>query len=96
MEFKKLQQIFGIGPIGASISVLLLVLFAWADVIIVSPVMVIYTRMLKISGIVLIMLGLGFHFWPFSHFVIGGLKNNSLPRVHLRLSATQCTLPGLH
>ena len=66
MEINKLQKIFGVGPMGAVISLLLLALFAWADSMIKLPVMVAYTGLMKSIGVVLIILGLGLHFWSFS------------------------------
>ncbi len=66
MEINKLQKIFGVGPMGAVISLLLLALFAWADSMMKLPVMVAYTGLMKSIGVALIILGLGLHFWSFS------------------------------
>ena len=61
----KLRKIFGIGPAGAVISLFLLAIFAWADSMVKLPIVVDYAGLMKIIGIVLIILGLGLHFWSF-------------------------------
>jgi protein-S-isoprenylcysteine O-methyltransferase Ste14 len=71
MDFKvsgrnKLKKVFGIGPTGATISLLLLAIFVWADSMIGLPIVVDYTGLIKITGIVLIIFGFLLHFWSFS------------------------------
>ena len=71
MDFKvssrnKLKKVFGIGPAGATISLLLLAIFVWADSMIGLPIVVGYTGLIKIIGIILIILGVFLHFWSFS------------------------------
>ena len=71
MDFKvsgqnKLKKIFGIGPTGAAISLLLLTVFAWADSMVGLPIVVDYTGLIKIIGIILVILGLLLHLWSFS------------------------------
>jgi len=65
MGKNKLQKIFGVGPMGASISLLLLALFAWVDRMIGHPVLVFYAPSIKTFGLSLVILGLGLHFWAF-------------------------------
>ena len=66
MEQNKLKKIFGVGPRGAAISLLLLALFAWQDLKIGLPEFVDYTNLMKTVGVVLVILGVGLHFWAFS------------------------------
>jgi protein-S-isoprenylcysteine O-methyltransferase Ste14 len=61
----RLQKLFGIGPVGAAISLLLLALSAWADRMIGRPIFVVHAAPMKGLGIVLVILGLGLHFWSF-------------------------------
>jgi protein-S-isoprenylcysteine O-methyltransferase Ste14 len=65
MGKNRLQKLFGIGPVGAAISLLLLALCAWADRMIGRPVSVVHAAPMKALGIVLVVLGLGLHFWSF-------------------------------
>ena len=66
MVTNKLQKIFGVGPKGAVISLVLLSLFAWVDSRIFLPIMTTNSGLTKAVGIILVILGLGFHFWTFS------------------------------
>lgn len=61
----KLRKIFGIGPTGAIISLLLLAIFVWADSIIKISIAVSYASLIEIIGIALMVFGLGLHFWSF-------------------------------
>lgn len=65
MGKSKLQKLFGIGPVGAAISLLLLALSAWADPKIGRPILMVHDAPMKALGIVLAILGLGLHFWSF-------------------------------
>jgi protein-S-isoprenylcysteine O-methyltransferase Ste14 len=61
----KLKKFFGIGPRGATISILLLIIVMWADSMIKLSIAVDYTGLMKTIGIVLVIFGLGLHFWSF-------------------------------
>ena len=63
---KKIKKIFGIGPMGAIISLFLLAVFVWADSVVKLSIVADYADLMKIIGIVLITFGLGLHFWSFS------------------------------
>jgi len=65
MKEKRLQKLFGVGPVGAAISLLLFALFAWSNRIIDHPVIAVYATPIKYIGVVLIIFGLGLHFWAF-------------------------------
>lgn len=61
-----LRKIFGIGPAGAAISFILLALFWWAASMIGLPVLAGDTNFIKITCIILIIMGFLLHFWSFS------------------------------
>jgi protein-S-isoprenylcysteine O-methyltransferase Ste14 len=61
----KLIKIFGIGIKGAIISFFLLVIAMLADSIFELPILVDYAVLMKTIGIILVILGLGLHFWSF-------------------------------
>ena len=72
MKFKRkvfvqttLKKIFGIGPAGAAISFFLLAIVVWADSMINLSIVKDYAGFMEIIGIVLIISGLGLHFWSF-------------------------------
>jgi len=65
MAPNKLQKIFGVGPRGALISLVLLSLFVWADSRFFLPVSTNNFGLIKTLGIILIILGLGLHCWSF-------------------------------
>ena len=60
-----LQKYFGIGPIGAFISILLLILFAWGNKLLNYPSLPIDPILSKYVGVTCFILGLGLHFWSF-------------------------------
>ncbi|MFP4532022.1 MAG: methyltransferase family protein [Desulfobacterales bacterium] len=64
----KLKKVFGIGPTGAAISLLLLAIFVWADSMMGIPIVEVegYQGLIKVIGIVMIILGVLLHFWSFS------------------------------
>jgi len=66
MAPNKLKKIFGVGPRGATISLVLLALFAWVDSKSYLPVLTNNSGLTKTIGIILVILGLGLHFWAFS------------------------------
>jgi len=66
MAPNKLPTIFGIGPRGALISLVLLSFFAWAESRIYLPVSTNNFGLTKTLGIILVILGLGLHCWSFS------------------------------
>lgn len=71
MEFKvsgqnKLKKLFGVGPTGATISLLLFAIFMWVDSMIGHPIVVNNTGLIKIIGSILIVLGFILHLWSFS------------------------------
>jgi hypothetical protein len=49
-----------------AISLLLLALFAWADLMIGHPAIMVNAAPMKAAGAVLVILGLALHFWAFS------------------------------
>lgn len=61
----RLNKFFGIGPMGASISLLFLSLFAWVNQMIGQQVTTVYDAQIKYFGIALIIFGLGLHIWSF-------------------------------
>jgi len=61
----KLKKIFGIGPTGAIISIFLLIVSFWTDSIVNLSIITDYVSLVKAIGIVLILFGLGLHFWSF-------------------------------
>ena len=63
MEIRKTEKIFGIGPLGALLSSMLLALFWCVDHIIGNPSIMAHPAPLKYTAAVLIAIGLGLHFW---------------------------------
>ena len=61
----KLKKFFGIGPTGATISLFLLVIVVWADSMIKLSIAVDYAGLMKTIAIVIVIFGLGLHFWSF-------------------------------
>jgi protein-S-isoprenylcysteine O-methyltransferase Ste14 len=66
MAINKIQKIFGVGPMGAVISLVLLSLFAWVDSRNSIPILTTNYGLKNAVGITLVILGLGYHFWTFS------------------------------
>jgi hypothetical protein len=58
-----LQKLFGIGPIGAGISLILLVVAIRADRALGHPEILKYRSLMEILGALLICAGLVLHFW---------------------------------
>jgi protein-S-isoprenylcysteine O-methyltransferase Ste14 len=63
MNIGKLQQLFGVGPMGAVISFVLLVVAVWVDHLLGHPTILTNPAPLKIIGAVVVVIGLGLHFW---------------------------------
>jgi len=64
MGKNNLNKIFGVGPKGAAISLLLLAMFAWIDFF-CHPAITVHAGLMKTIGVILIIFGLGLHFWAF-------------------------------
>jgi protein-S-isoprenylcysteine O-methyltransferase Ste14 len=65
MDKSRLKKIFGIGPVGAVFSLLLLAVFSGLDFAVGHPALVMDPVILKSVGGIFILLGLGLHFWAF-------------------------------
>ncbi len=63
MNNNQLQKLFGIGPTGASISFLLLALFAWVAQLVDLPIVVLDAAPIKLLGIAFAIFGFGLHLW---------------------------------
>jgi protein-S-isoprenylcysteine O-methyltransferase Ste14 len=61
----RLKKIFGVGPLGAAVSLLLLALSAKVDRWLGHPVIADDAALLRAIGIALLLLGLGLHGWAF-------------------------------
>ena len=70
MNLNRFQKLFGVGPIGAVVSVVLLAAAAWVDRLLGHPALSMYAAPLKIVGLALVVTGLGLHFWT-----LGTLRN---------------------
>jgi protein-S-isoprenylcysteine O-methyltransferase Ste14 len=62
----RLRKIFGVGPAGAAISLLLLAVFAWMNARLGPLAISTHAAAIKALGGLLVALGLGLHFWAFS------------------------------
>jgi len=63
MNLSRLQKLFGVGPIGADISLLLLAVAAWADRLLGHPTISTNAELMKVAGSTLVVIGLGLHFF---------------------------------
>jgi len=63
MEIRKTEKIFGIGPLGALLSTILLAFFWWIDHALGYTSITAHPAPLKYAAAVLIATGLGLHFW---------------------------------
>ena len=66
MEIRKTEKLFGIGPLGALLSTLLLAFFWWIDHILGHASIIAHPAPLKCAAAGLIAIGLGLHFWTMS------------------------------
>jgi protein-S-isoprenylcysteine O-methyltransferase Ste14 len=62
---KKLEKIFGIGPKGAIISLLLFAFFVLVDSFGTFQIVVDYVGLIETIGVILIVSGIGLHIWSF-------------------------------
>ena len=65
MGSDKIQKLFGVGPTGAAISLLLLALIAWVDRMVGHPAIMVNEVPMRTAGAILVIIGLGLHFWAF-------------------------------
>ncbi len=65
MPLPSLQKIFGIGPLGALISLVLLAVAAWIDRFAGFGAISGHVLALRLAGGLLVLLGLGLHSWSF-------------------------------
>jgi protein-S-isoprenylcysteine O-methyltransferase Ste14 len=63
MDAEKQQKLFGVGPVGALISLVLLIVAVWVDRILEHPAILTNPTPIKVIGAVLVVIGLGLHFW---------------------------------
>lgn len=57
------KKIFGVGPLGVAISLILLSLVWWIDRLFGRPSITVYSTLLKAIGILLVVIGIGIHLW---------------------------------
>lgn len=62
----RLKKIFGIGPAGATASLILLAVFVWVDSMVKLPIVMGHSFLMSTISIALILMGLGLHIWSFS------------------------------
>jgi protein-S-isoprenylcysteine O-methyltransferase Ste14 len=74
MEIGTLQKLFGVGPMGAVITLLLLSIAAWVDRISGHPAILANPAPIKIIGGVIAVIGLGLFLWSVWMMRIGGPK----------------------
>ena len=65
MDGEKMQKLFGVGPTGAGISCVLLAFLAWIDYLVGHPAVMGNAIPMKTAGSLLVVIGLGLHFWTF-------------------------------
>ena len=63
MNINKQQKLFGIGPLGALISFVLLAISVWVNRVLEHSVILANPFIFKIIGIMAMVIGLGLHFW---------------------------------
>ena len=63
MKLGKFRKIFGAGPLGLLVSLSLLSVFWWASRMLGHPTIMEHSGPLKVAAAVLVVMGLGLHFW---------------------------------
>ena len=65
MAISRLNKLFGIGPMGMFISLVLLAIAVWLDRVLGHSAILKNPTPLKVVGVVLVIIGLGLYFWSF-------------------------------
>lgn len=65
MAINKLNKLFGVGPMGMAISLVLLAIAVWVDRVWGHSVIWTNPTPLKVIGVALVIIGLGLYFWSF-------------------------------
>lgn len=65
MDRKRLKKIFGIGPVGALISLVVLIIAYWIDTKLAHPAILSDPLPLKLAGSVSVLFGIYLFFWSF-------------------------------
>jgi len=65
MAISRLNKLFGVGPIGMSISLVLLAIAVWVDRVLGHSAILTNPTPLKAVGVALVIIGLGLSFWSF-------------------------------
>lgn len=63
MNFSRFQKLFGVGPMGAAISLAMFAVAAWVDRLLGHPTLLMSAAPLKVVGSALVVAGLGLLFW---------------------------------
>jgi len=63
MRIRKTEKLFGIGPLGALLSSILLAIFWWVDHILGHAPIMAHPAPLRYGAVMLLAIGLGLHFW---------------------------------
>jgi len=63
MDIGRFQKFFGVGPMGAVVSLVLLTIAVWVDRVLGLPAILANPAPIKVVGVVLVVIGLGLHFW---------------------------------
>jgi protein-S-isoprenylcysteine O-methyltransferase Ste14 len=63
MDISRFQRFFGVGPMGALISLVLLAIAVRSDRVLGHPAMLVNPAPVRVVGVILIVTGLGLQFW---------------------------------
>ena len=63
MSLSRFQKIFGVGPVGALVSLILVAAASWMDQLLGHPTLLTHAVPLKLVGVGLCIAGLGLHAW---------------------------------
>jgi protein-S-isoprenylcysteine O-methyltransferase Ste14 len=63
MGISKLQKLFGVGPRGAVISLMVFMIAVWVDRLLGHPAILVSPAPIKVVGGCMAVIGLGLHFW---------------------------------